>query len=42
MKKAFCPRCGSFNLELISDGFYRCKSCGYEGSLGMEKEVFKR
>jgi ribosomal protein S27AE len=36
MRKSFCPRCGSFNLQELGDGYYRCFSCGYEGTLGME------
>ena len=38
MLKAFCPRCGSFNFRELGDGYYRCNSCGYEGSMGIEKE----
>lgn len=37
MKKAFCPKCGSFNLKEITDGYYKCLSCGYEGLLGIDK-----
>jgi ribosomal protein L37AE/L43A len=38
----FCPKCGSFNIEEIASGIYRCLSCGYEGSLGIQKENFKK
>jgi ribosomal protein L37AE/L43A len=41
MKAIFCPKCNSSNLEDIGDGYYKCNSCGYKGSLGLNKEIFK-
>jgi ribosomal protein L37AE/L43A len=42
MNKIFCPRCGSSNLEEINEGYYKCRKCGYEGILGMEKGFVKK
>ncbi len=37
-----CPNCGSRSVYQIAGGYlgqiYRCKSCGYRGSLIMECE----
>jgi uncharacterized Zn finger protein len=45
MKVKTCPSCGSSEIELFAGGItgaYRCKKCGYVGSLIVEKELFKK
>ncbi len=38
--RARCPRCSSFNIREITDGYYKCPECGYEGTLGIDKSNF--
>ena len=41
MKLVICPNCNNTGtLVLISDGLYRCNSCGYTGDIS-GKSVFK-
>ena len=42
MRNIFCPRCHAFSLEQITEDFYKCDACGYEGSVGMEKSFIKK
>ena len=45
MKIQLCPRCGSSDIELYAGGqtgTYRCKKCGYMGSLIIEKDIIKK
>lgn len=41
MKHFTCPRCGYSELTELGDGYYKCRKCGYTGSLGLKKEIFK-
>ncbi|AJF61542.1 TPA: hypothetical protein HA239_02810 [Candidatus Woesearchaeota archaeon] len=39
MREISCPRCGSSEIREIADGYYKCDSCGYTGSLDMDKSI---
>ncbi|MFH2020873.1 MAG: hypothetical protein ABIJ34_05635 [archaeon] len=39
--RPYCPRCSSFDIVALESGYYRCNSCGYLGSLGIEKGIRK-
>ena len=44
MRVKFCPRCDSTDIELYAGGqtgTYRCRKCGYMGSLIVEKDFVK-
>ena len=45
MRAIFCPRCHSSEIEPYAAGItgtYRCKKCGYVGTLIIEKDLVKR
>ncbi|MBU1136085.1 MAG: hypothetical protein ABIG37_00045 [Nanoarchaeota archaeon] len=42
MRIKFCPKCKSYEIELMVGGeigLYRCKKCGFSGSIFPEKEI---
>ncbi|MBI5804232.1 hypothetical protein HY450_03245 [Candidatus Pacearchaeota archaeon] len=42
LTKKFCPKCRSWDVEMIAGGttgIWMCKNCGFSGSIFPEKEI---